>query len=692
MRPEKPNNLPNRPAVWWHDWVRAIALVVLVGAAYQQVWHAGFIWDDDAHLTKNVCIVGPAGFKEIWTTSEATYYPLVLSTFWVLHKFVGLNPLPYHLTNVLAHALAAVLLWRVLRLLRVRGAWFGAALWAVHPVMVQSVAWVTELKNTQSCVFYLLCVLAFLRSNSDAMTKAARRWWYAGALLFCAMAIASKSSTVVLPAVLALCLWWRNGRIGWRDLLSLSPFFVMTAAASGWTIWEQKFHSGASGAEWGQGWLERVAIAGHDFWFYLSKLAWPDPLMFIYPRWQIDTSRVISYLPTAGAMLALLWCWWKRNGRWRPAAFAAAYFIIALAPVLGFFDVFFFRYSFVSDHFQYLASMGPLALGAAAISHSFDRFGKWKRMFASVVCGLLLLGLATLTWRQSRIYADADTLWRTTLARNPACWMAHYELARPLRERGETDQAIAEYERGLAIWPDYAAAHYNVAGAYLDRGDSDQAISHYETALRLDPNDAETHNNLGNVLKARGEITVATAHYEQALKLRPDYAVAEYNLGNTLLITRDVDAALAHFRRAAELAPRDAELHLGVANAFLKNGQTAEAIAQYQKTVELAPHHLPALTNLAWALSTAAEPALRDGGSARKFAEEAVRLSGGNQPMVLHSLAAAFAETGEFSRAIETAEHAIEVAEAQGNYPLVDALRAEAKLYRAGEPSRAKSF
>lgn len=675
-----------------HDLLFSLALIVLVFATYQQVWHAGFIWDDDAHLTKNVCIVGPAGFKEIWTTSEATYYPLVLSTFWLLHKIVGLNPLPYHLANVVAHALAAVLLWRVLVRLRVRGACFGAALWAVHPVMVQSVAWVTELKNTQSCVFYLLCVFAFLRSNSEASTQPGRRWWFAGAILFCAMAIASKSSTVVLPAVLALCLWWRNGRIGWRDLWNLWPFFAMAAGASGWTIWEQKFHSGASGAEWAQSWPERMAIAGHDFWFYLGKLVWPHPLIFIYPRWQLDTSRAITYLPTAAATLALLWCWWKRNGPWRPVAFAAAYFVIALAPVLGFFDVFFFRYSFVSDHFQYLASMGPLALGTAAISQIIDHFGVRSRNLAVGLCALLLLALATLTWRQSRMYSDSETLWTTTLARNPSCWMAHYERARPLRERGDTDAAIAEYERGLAIWPGYAAAHYNVASAYLDQGDTQQAIVHYETALRLDPNDAETHNNLANVLKGLGESTVAMAHYEQALKIRPDYALAEYNYGNTLLGTRDTDAALRHFRRAAELAPRDAELHLGVANAFLKTGRASEAMAQYQKTIELAPGNIPALTNLAWALATSSDAALRDGGRARRLAEQAEQLSGGSEPLVLHSLAAALAETGDFSQAIETAERAMQLAETQRNYPLAHALLEEIKGYRAGEPSRSKSL
>ena len=151
-----------RVSFWRRDWFWALLLIAFVFVAYAQVFRADFIWDDESHLTRNPCVIGPLGLREIWTTAQAVYYPLVLTTFWMLHKFIGLNPFPYHLLNVVLHAVSAIVLWRVLRLLRIRGAWIGAALWAVHPVMVQSVAWITELKNTQSCVFYLLSILFFL--------------------------------------------------------------------------------------------------------------------------------------------------------------------------------------------------------------------------------------------------------------------------------------------------------------------------------------------------------------------------------------------------------------------------------------------------------------------------------------------------------------------------------------------------
>src|ERR1700730_1924760 len=266
-----------RSPFWERDWLWGLFLIALVFVAYARVFNAGFIWDDESHLTQNPCIVGPLGLKEIWTSTRAVYYPLVLTTFWALHKFVGLLPLPYHILTLLMHAGSAMLLWRVLRQLGAGGAWLGAALWALHPVMVQSVAWVTELKNTQSCLFYLLSIFWFLKVDAEETGDRTRWWRFSWALLFFVMAIASKPSTVMLPGVLALCIWWRRGQIQSRNLMTLIPFILISALASVWTIWEQKFHAGASGPEWAQTSPERLIIAGRAIWFYLSKLIWPHP-------------------------------------------------------------------------------------------------------------------------------------------------------------------------------------------------------------------------------------------------------------------------------------------------------------------------------------------------------------------------------------------------------------------------------
>ena len=279
-----------RISLWRRECFWALLLVAFVLIAYLRVFRADYIWDDESHLTRNPCVIGPLGLKEIWTTAQAVYYPLVLTTFWTLHKFIGLNPFPYHLLNVLLHAVSAVLLWRILQLLKIRGAWLGAALWALHPVMVQSVAWITELKNTQSCVFYLLAILFFLKWNDQGgavsrppqrRTGDRRSFVFALSLLFFLLATLSKPSVVMLPFVLALCIWWMRGKARWRDVLTLTPFALISALASAWTIWEQKFHARAIGPDWTQIFPERLIIAGKAVWFYLGKLVWPHPLIFI---------------------------------------------------------------------------------------------------------------------------------------------------------------------------------------------------------------------------------------------------------------------------------------------------------------------------------------------------------------------------------------------------------------------------
>ena len=601
-------------------WRWSLLLVAITILAYAPAWNAGFIWDDDDHLTQNRCIVGPLGLKHIWTSGGAVYYPLVLTSFWLLHKFVGLNPLPYHLLNIFLHAGAAVLLWGVLRQLHVRGAWLGAALWALHPVMVQSVAWITELKNTQSCFFYLLSILFFVKADSAESQPEQRRWRFSLSLVFFAMAITSKPSTVMLPVVLALCLWWLRVKIRQR-LVVLAPFFFLSAAASVWTIWEQKFVSGALGPEWVQTWPQRLAIAGMDVWFYLGKIVWPTPLIFIYPRWKIDRVHLTTFLPMLTALGGLFFLWWKRNGTLRPVFFGVAYFVVSLFPVLGFFNVYFFRYSFVSDHFQYLASIGPFALGASGITIGLGFLGKAKLWLKPALSGALLLTLGILTWRQAETYRDIETLWRTTIARNSNCSMAHH----------------------------------NLSGVLLAKGQTDQAIAHSQKALRLRPDAPELNARLAEALCEKGEIDEAIAYCQKALKIEPNYAGAHTDLGN----------------------------------AFRKKGQFHDAIAEYQKAIQLDPLDAAPYNNLAWLLATCSDLSLRNGEKAVALARQADRLSGGQDPLILHNLATAYRQCGELPKAIETAKEAMRLAKAKGNAALAEVLGREILVYqdnlRAGD-------
>jgi len=728
--------------------------------AYAQVFRAGFIWDDESHLTRNPCVIGPLGLKEIWTSAQAVYYPLVLTSFWLLHKFVGLNPLPYHVLNVLLHGASAIMLWRVLKLLKVKGAWLGAALWALHPVMVQSVAWVTELKNTQSCIFYLLAIFSFLkweeRGNLTGVDNlppgrsgpCPSLGWFVLSLLFFSLATLSKPSVVMLPFVLALCIWWMRGRIRWRDALAVAPFAMISGLASAWTIWEQKFHSRAIGPDWDQTLPERLIIAGRAIWFYLGKLIWPDPLIFIYPRWEVNPPNLIAYFPLVSVITVLIALWFIGQ-RWsRALFFAAAYYVISLFPVLGFFSVYFFRYSFVSDHFQYLASMGPLALAGAGIAALATRLSKEPFDFASDtdapqsaaepkptptparlknallpgLCGVLLFLLGVLTWRQTAEYRDVNTLYTATLKENPSCWMAHYNLGIALSEEGKTDQAVDHYRQAVTLRPDYAEAHYNLGRLLVEQGRAGDAIAHYEKAVEINPADAEAQNNFGVTLFGVGRVDDAIKHYRKALQLQPDYAAASCNLANALIATGDFDGAIArysaclaampdqpgaeynlasallregrtdeaivHYRKVLELHPESADAHANLGSAFLAKRQIPDAIAEYRKAIEISKENVPALSNLAWLLATSADASLRNGPEAVRLAERADSASSrsDSHATVLRILAAAYAETGRFDEAKETVQQALNAANAEGNTALADALQGELALYDLGLP------
>jgi tetratricopeptide (TPR) repeat protein len=744
-----------RVPFWRQAWFQALLLLAFAFIAYTRVFGAGFIWDDESHLTQNPCVIGPLGLKEIWTTAQAVYYPLVLTTFWALHKFAGLNPLPYHALNVLLHAVSAILLWRVLRLVEVRGAWLGAALWALHPVMVQSVAWVTELKNTQSCVFYLLSILFFLKwDDREAGSRLAERGtadrrslFFVLSLLFFLLATLSKTSVVMLPFVLGLCIWWRRGRIRWPDTVPLAPFGLISLLASAWTIWEQRFHARAVGPDWTQTFPERLIIGGKAIWFYLGKLAWPHPLIFIYPRWDVHSSRVVSYFPLVAAIVGLVALCFI-HAKWsRAVLFAAAYYVVSLFPVLGFFSVYFFRYSFVSDHFQYLASMGPLALAAAAIATLLGRFGETPDHFVSephplpgssgtiassrlrlvlisVLCGIVLVSLGFLTWRQTVEYHNLFALYTATLKKNPGCWMAHYNLGIALSKQGEADQAIDHYRQAVALRPDYAEAHYNLGRLLVEHGQLADAIAHYERAAAIDPADAEAQNNLGVTLFGIGRIDDAIAHYQKALDIRPQYAEASCNLANALIAKDDLDGAIGRYKaclaaipdheeaqynlasallrqgrmdeaifeyqKVLQIHPESADGHANLGIAWLAKGRAGDAIAEYTKALQISPENLAALSNLAWLLATSPDPNVRNGLEAVRLAERAESASSRSEkhPTVLRILAAAYAETGQFSEAKETAQHALEASNVQGNTTLSNALRDEIALYELGLPYR----
>jgi tetratricopeptide (TPR) repeat protein len=560
---------------------------------YQPVWHGGMLWDDDSHITGKD-LQSAAGLWRIWFDLGATqqYYPIVHSAFWLQHRLWGDDTLGYHLVNILLHALSAFLIALILRRLSVPGAWLAAVIFALHPVHVESVAWMTELKNTLSGVLALSAILVYLRYDETR-----ERRLYAGALALFVLALLSKTVTATLPAALLVVFWWRRGRLQWRrDVRPLAPFFVLGAAAGLLTAYVERILIGAQGAEFQFTLIERCLIAGRVIWFYLGKLFWPVNLTFIYPRWQVSQGVWWQYLYPLGVLVLLAGLWLMRQRSRAPLA-ALLLFCGTLFPALGFFNVFPFRFSFVADHFQYLASIGIIAAVSAGMAGLMEQWKVRSRPASAALGVVLAAALAIPAWSQSRQYADAETLYRTTINRNPSCWMAHNNLGK-IKLDGRIEEAAAHFRKALLLKPDIAEAHLNLGRALQAMGRLEDAASEYREALWLKPDLAEAHNNLGNALHYLGRLEEAEKECREALRFAPGYPEAHLNLGITLQTLGRLAEAEAHIRDALRLGSDPALVHSCLGRALQGLGRLEEAVAQYQEALRLKPDFAEAHNDL----------------------------------------------------------------------------------------------
>jgi tetratricopeptide (TPR) repeat protein len=532
-------------------WILLAGLIVSTLIVYAPARHGGLLWDDDGHITRPE-LQSAAGLGRIWFDLTATqqYYPVTHTAFWLQHLLWGDGTEGYHLVNVLLHALAAFLVALVLMRLEVPWAWLAALIFALHPVHVESVAWITELKNTLSGVFYLSAALAYLHFDD----KRNKKFYWAALALF-VLALLSKSVTATLPAALLVVFWWKRGRLAGRaDVLPLIPFFALGIAGGLLTNWIERAVIGASGAEYAFTFVERCLIAGRVTWFYLGKLVWPANLIFIYPRWQISQAAAWQYVYPAALIVLIAALWWLRRRSRAPLA-AVLYFCGTLFPALGFFNVFPFRYSFVADHFQYLASIGIIALFCGALPVLVRRWKAQQRR-AAVAAAIVIAGpLAVLAWSQSRQYVDGETLYRATIRRNPACWMAYTNLGMALQEKGLDGEAVEMYRQALNRKPDVAEIHSDLGNALQRMGRLEEAVAEYEEALRLKPNMAEALSNLGITLQGMGRVQEAIARYKDALRLKPNLAVGHNNLGYAFQSLGRLEEAVAEYREALRITP-----------------------------------------------------------------------------------------------------------------------------------------
>jgi Tfp pilus assembly protein PilF len=558
-----------------------IILITLV--TYLPATSGGFIWDDRHNVTDNQLLRTAEGLKRTWADPRASiqYYPLTYTGFWVEYQLWGLRPSGYHVVNVLLHALNAFLLGVLLTRLSVPGAWLAAFIFAVHPVHVESVAWITELKNVLSGFFFMSAFLAYLRF---VKSSAHRGWFYGLALFLFLCALLSKTATIALPAAILLVLWWRQDRIGWQHVLPLIPFFLVSIPIATLTNWVEKHYGGALGSEWQLSWVERCLIAGRVVWFYAGKLIWPHPLMFIYPRWQINAAEWWQYVFPVAAVVAILALWFLRKRLGKGPFVAVFFFVGALVPVPAFFNLYFMRFSYVTDHFQYLPSIGFIALISCVAAKVLR-----SRQTLIMITAPVVIALGALSWQHCKAFRDNETIWRDTIAKNPSCWLAHNNLGVLLREAGHVQDAIWQYEQALQVKPDYAEAHCNLGNAFSLTGRFQDAIMHYERALQITPDYLEAHNNMAFALLQVGKVKDAITQLEQALRINPGSVEAHYNLALAVAGQGKLDEATSLLEAALRLNPGYAEAHYILAMLLAKQGHHDEAISHLQSAVQLEP-------------------------------------------------------------------------------------------------------
>ena len=555
-------------------------IVMATFAAYAPIFRAGFVWNDADYVTKPA-LRSLSGLGRIWCELGATeqYYPVLHSAFWFEHLLWGDAPLGYHLVNLALHVLSATLLLFLLRRLSIAGAEIAALVFALHPVCVESVAWISEQKNTLSTALYLLAAIAFLRFL-DRRTSVR----YALASLIFVLAVLSKTVTATLPAALLVVAWWRTGKLSWRrDVAPLAPWLVFGAAAGLISGWIERHVGGAEGSAFALTGIERLLLAGRAVWFYAAKLLWPANLVFIYPRWTIASSSAAAWAYLIALLLAfaglVALCRWSRA----PLA-SALLFVGTLFPTLGFFNVYGFVYSYVADHWQYLASLAVIVPLCAGVSQVLGILPLSARRCA----GAVILGiLAILTWIQAGTYRDMETFYRTTIARNPEAWMAHNNLGLLLQAEGHGAEAISQFETALRCDGNVAEIHNNLGVSLAAAGRFEEAAQEYGAALKIRPSYYEAWNNLGVLLNRSQHLQEAMTAFDSALRLRPDYAPAHYNRGVALLNLDQPAGAIQDLEQALGAGQHAGETHLYLGEALARSKRDKEASSHFAAAARL---------------------------------------------------------------------------------------------------------
>jgi Flp pilus assembly protein TadD len=625
----KGNRAPQKSGSGLRRALGALAICALVLLVYLPILPGSFLIDDQRLVKENNGLLnGEFGPLSIWFRTDFT---LSTFTFWLEWLAWGLHPGWYHAVNMMLHALSAVLVWRLLARLKIPGAWLAGAFFAIHPVCVNSVARIAELKNTLSLPFFLASFWAFLEWEETRESPGGRsKWpapaWYAVSLLAFVLALMSKTTTAMLPVVLLAGAAWRRGSITRRDLLHSGPHFVLALGFGLMSCWFQKHQALAGESLAPESFWQRLAAAGQVFWFYLGKAFLPLHLNLYYPYWKVDAQSPLAWLPLAlaGALFVLGWRWRRRWGK--HLLFGLGCFAVTLFPALGFFDAQFLTLWRVSDHLQYLPLIAPLSLLAGGLA-SLPSLRLSRFLSAAT-----LLFFAVLAFEWARVFANEETLLRDTLAKNPAAAPVHNDLGVILAKRQQYADAAREFSAALEHDPDNAAAHSNLAQALALQGRFQEAEAQFTTALKLKPSDVESRKKYADYLLRQRREREAVAQLAAAMRMKPDL-----------------------------------ETRMKLAGLLYQRGEVGAAVEQLRRAVRLKPADPLVYNNLAWLLATCSDDKVRNGAEAVSSAEEACRLTGYKQASLLSTLAAAYAEAGRFPEAIRTAETAVQMQDAAGD-------------------------
>ena len=532
-----------------------LVLGLLVVGSYVPAFRADFVWDDRIFTQTHVVRDWP-GLWGIWSSpeeieNEAHYWPLTYTTFWLEHKLWGYAPAGYHAVNVLLHVANVLLLWRLLTWLAVPGAWMIAAVFAVHPLHVESVAWVMERKDVLSGLFYLAAFSAWVLFMRETHPGRGRRRYLSALALF-VLGLLCKSIVVTLPAALLIWHWWQWGRVTADDLLRLAPFFAVGLGAA---YMDVAFSSSREPISLGYSIIERVLIAAHAVWFYAGKLLWPVDLAVIYPHWDVGVANPLAWVYVAAAVAVAAGFWFLRHRIGRGPLAGALFFAVTLSPVLGFVDYGYMQFSFVADRYQYLAGIGVTAVLVGAAAHGAGRLPETWRRGAAGVAAVILIVLGTLTWQHADIYRDGVTFFNHVIAYNPTAREVHRNLGEALAKQDRWEEALAAFRIAVEHAPDDARDHSNVGAALIVLKRLDEAEDPFRRALELNPRSVYALQNLAVLEVERRRYEEALDVYRRLVKVSPRNPSAHHGVGTALYYMGRFDEALDALERALALDP-----------------------------------------------------------------------------------------------------------------------------------------